>query len=46
MYIFKKALVLSIICGKFKNEDAKIFKEEEPTEVVKIICLFGNILLL
>ena len=25
----KKALVLSIICSKCKNEDEKIFKEEE-----------------
>ena len=29
IYIFEKALVLSIICCKCKNEDQKIFKEEE-----------------
>ena len=28
-YIFKKALVFSIICSKFKNEDEKLFTEEE-----------------
>ena len=28
-YIFKKALVFSIICSKFKNEDKKLFTEEE-----------------
>ena len=27
--IFKKALVLSIICSKCKNQDEKIFKKEE-----------------
>ena len=26
--IFKKTLVLSIICSNFKNEDEKIFKDE------------------
>ena len=28
-YIFEKALVLFIICSECKNEDEKIFKEEE-----------------
>ena len=32
----KKTLVLSIICSKCKNEDEKIFKEEEPIEILKI----------
>ena len=27
-----KALILSIICKKCKNEDEKIFKEEESIE--------------
>ena len=31
-YIFEKLLVLSIICYKYKNEDEKIFKQEEPIE--------------
>ena len=28
-YILEKALVLSIICSKCKNEDEKMFKEEK-----------------
>ena len=28
-YILEKAAALSIICSKGKNEDEKIFKEEE-----------------
>ena len=36
-YIFEKTLVLSIICSKSKNEDEKKFKEEEPTEILKIL---------
>ena len=27
-YILEKALVISIICSKWKNEDEKIFKEK------------------
>ena len=42
-YIFEKTLVLSIICSKCKNEDEKIFKEEESIEILKIIGLFKNI---
>ena len=42
-YIFEKALVLSIICGKCGNEDEKIFKEEESTEILKILGLTENI---
>ena len=34
-YLLEKTLVLSIICSKCKNEDEKIFKEEESV-VVKI----------
>ena len=37
---WKKTLVLSIICSECKNEDEKLFKEEESTE---IICLIENI---
>ena len=29
MFIREKTLTLSIICSKCKNEDKKIFKEEE-----------------
>ena len=28
-YLLEKTLVLSIVCSKCKNEDEKIFKEEE-----------------
>ena len=28
-HFFEKTLVLSIICSKCKNEDQKLFKEEE-----------------
>ena len=30
---YKKTLVLSIICSKCKNENEKIFKEEESIEI-------------
>ena len=42
-YTFEKALVLSIICSKCKNEDEKIFKEDESIEILKILALFKNI---
>ena len=29
LYTFEKTLFLSIICSKCRNEDEKIFKEEE-----------------
>ena len=35
----KKTLVLSIISSKCKNEDEKIFKENESIEVLKILGL-------
>ena len=37
LYIFEKALVLPIICNKWKNEDEKIFKEEESTEILNLL---------
>ena len=39
-YILEKMLVLSIIYSKCKNEDEKIFKEEESVEILKVL---GNI---
>ena len=42
-YLLEKTLVLSIICSKCKNEDEKIFKEEESIEILKIIGLIENI---
>ena len=32
-YIFEKTLVFSIVCSKCKNENEKIFKEEESIEI-------------
>ena len=45
-YLLEKTLVLSIICSKCKNEDEKLFKEEESIEILKILGLIENILLL
>ena len=39
-YILEKTLVLSIKC---KNEDEKIFMEEESTEILKVLGLIENI---
>ena len=36
-------LVLSIICSKCKNDDEKLFKEEESIEILKILGLIKNI---
>ena len=38
----KKTLVLSIICSKCKNEDKKVFKEEEWITILKILDLIDN----
>ena len=42
-YRLEKTLVLSIICSKCKNEDKKLFKEEESTEIFKVLDLIENI---
>ena len=42
-YLLEKTLVLSIICSKCKNEDEKLFKEEESIDILKIIGLIENI---
>ena len=42
-YLLEKTLVLSIICSKCKNEDEKIFKEEESIEILKILGLINSI---
>ena len=42
-YLLEKTLVLSIIGSKCKNEDEKIFKEEESIEILKILGLINNI---
>ena len=41
--ILLKKLVLSIICSECKNEDEKLFKEEESIEILKILGLIENI---
>ena len=41
--ILGKTLFLSINCIKSKNEDEKIFKEEESIGILKILCLTENI---
>ena len=42
-YLLEKTLLLSIICSKCKNEDEKLFKEEESIEILKILGLIENI---
>ena len=37
-YLLEKKLVLSIISSKCKNEDEKIFKEEEWIEILKTLA--------
>ena len=39
-YILEKTLVFSVICSKCKNEDEKMFKEEES---IKILGLTENV---
>ena len=42
-YILEKSLVLFIFWSTCKNEDEKIFKEEESIEILKILGLVENI---
>ena len=42
-YLLEKTLVLSIICSKCKNEDEKIFKEEESIEILKTLGFIESI---
>ena len=41
-YICDKTLLVSSICNRFRNEDQKIFKEEE---LIKILIILGLITL-
>ena len=41
-YFLEKTLVLSNICSKCKNEDEKIFKEEESIEISRVLGLINN----
>ena len=43
LYILEKTLVLSIIRSKCKNEDEKIFKDEESIKILNILCLIENV---
>ena len=45
-YLLETILVLSIICSKSKNEDEKLFKEEESIEILKILGLIENIFII
>ena len=38
-YLLEKTLVLNIIWSKAKNEEEKIFKDEESIEILKILRL-------
>ena len=42
-YLLERILVLSLIWSKCKNEDEKIFKEEEYIEIIKTPGLVENI---
>ena len=42
-YVLERVLFLSIICSKCKNEDEKIFKEEDSIQILKILGLIKNI---
>ena len=42
-YLLVKTLVLSVICGKCKNEDDKIVQEEGSIKILKIPGLIKNI---
>ena len=42
-HMLEKKLILSVICGKCKNQDERISKEEESIEILKILGLIENI---
>ena len=37
LYLLEKTLLVSMICSKCKNEDEKLFKEEESIEILEIL---------
>ena len=39
----KKKIFPYIFCSKYKNEEQKIFREEESIEILKILDLINNI---
>ena len=38
-YLLEKTWVLSIISSKCKNEDEKLFKEQQSIEILKVLIL-------
>ena len=42
-FVLEKVLVFSIICSRCKNEDERLFKEEESIEILKILGLIEKI---
>ena len=42
-YLLRQRSVLSIICGRCKNGDQKLFKEEASIEILKNFALIENI---
>ena len=42
-YLLEKTLALSITCSKCKDEDKKLFKEDESIEILTILGLIENI---
>ena len=42
-YLLEKTLVLSVTFSKCKNEEEKLFKEEESIDILKILVLVENI---
>ena len=38
-FFLEKALVISIICSQCKNEDEKLFEEEDSFKILKILVL-------
>ena len=42
-YLLAKTLAPSITCSKCKNEEEKLFKEEESIEILKILSSKENI---
>ena len=42
-YIIKNTLSISVVYSKCRHEYEKIFKEEESTEILKILSLIHDI---
>ena len=42
-YLLEKTLVLPITCSNRKNENKKMFQEEQSIELVEILGLINNI---